>query len=471
MVRIEKLENRRRGSWLLVILFAVGLACLGFTDAAESRAADGSYVATDWARRYKGPGGIDEAVAIGADAQGNVYVTGTSLSEIAFPYDFLTIKYSPDGRRLWTRRHHSPENYSNEATAMAVDRQGNVYVTGMSVRSETPYHLSSNYLTVKYNTDGQLLWERFYDGPAFENADRPAALAVDGQGNVLVTVYSTGDGTGYDYATVKYGPDGQEIWVRRYNGPEGRLYNLDSAISLAVDGHGNVCVTGSSSDSWNDYDTATIKYSAAGEELWVRRYSYLNAGSLAVDTQGNILLAGSGYGKETGYNFSAAKYSPEGRLLWVRHHRKNNGGAAKAIAVDALGNVLVTGYSEAPGYDNADYTTVKYTPEGKQLWARRYNGPENGWDNPSALAVDGQGNVYVTGGVLGIGKKYESATIKYSPEGRRLWLRRYRASATEDYSPRSLALDSQGNVYITGRAGLPGTFEENYLTIKYKQAP
>jgi hypothetical protein len=155
----------------------------------------------------------------------------------------------------------------------------------------------------------------------------------------------------------------------------------------------------------------------------------------------------------------------------VRHHRKNNGGAAKAIAVDALGNVLVTGYSEAPGYDNADYTTVKYTPEGKQLWARRYNGPENGWDNPSALAVDGQGNVYVTGGVLGIGKKYESATIKYSPEGRRLWLRRYRASATEDYSPRSLALDSQGNVYITGRAGLPGTFEENYLTIKYKQAP
>jgi hypothetical protein len=72
---------------------------------------------------------------------------------------------------------------------------------------------------------------------------------------------------------------------------------------------------------------------------------------------------------------------------------------------------------------------------------------------------------------LGIGKKYESATIKYSPEGRRLWLRRYRASATEDYSPRSLALDSQGNVYITGRAGLPGTFEENYLTIKYKQAP
>ena len=98
--------------------------------------------------------------------------------------------------------------------------------------------------------------------------------------------------------------------MRRYNGQEGRLYNLDSAIALAVDGQGNVCVTGSSSDSWNDYDTATIKYSAAGEELWVRRYSYLNAGSLAVDTQGNILLAGSGYGKETGYNFSAAKYSP-----------------------------------------------------------------------------------------------------------------------------------------------------------------
>jgi outer membrane protein assembly factor BamB len=123
------------------------------------------------------------------------------------------------------------------------------------------------------------------------------------------------------------------------------------------------------------------------------------------------------------------------------------------------------------GHYKADYATVKYSPEGKKLWARRYHGPGNDDDIPSSLAVDGQGNVYVTGGSLGTGKKFESATIKYSPEGRRLWLRRNRASATEDYSPRSLALDSQGNVYITGRAGLPGTFEENYLTVKYKQAP
>ncbi len=463
MFRIEKLENRRRGSYLLVILFALGLACLVFAGAAESRASDGRYVARDWVRRYKGPGGIDEAVAIGVDAQGNVYVTGTSLSEITFPSDFLTIKYSPEGRRLWTRRHHSPENYSNEATAMAVDSQGNVYVTGMLIISETPYHLNSSYLTVKYNTDGQLLWERFYDGPALGNADWPAAIAVDAQGNVLVTGTSIGDGTGWDYATVKYGPDGQELWARRYSGP-GVPYNHDGAIGVAVDGQGNVCITGSSY-----YDTATIKYSADGEEMWVRRYSYLGAAALAVDAQGNILVTGNDQ-EEAG--FLTIKYSPEGRRLWVRRYKSHNSGAAKAIAVDAQGNILVTGYSEGvASYDDADYTTIKYNPEGKRLWARRYNGLGNGWDNPSALAVDGQGNVYVTGGTLGVGKKYESTTIKYSPEGRRLWLRRCQASATEAYSPRGLALDSQGNVYITGRAGLPGTFEENYLTVKYKQTP
>jgi hypothetical protein len=64
-----------------------------------------------------------------------------------------------------------------------------------------------------------------------------------------------------------------------------------------------------------------------------------------------------------------------------------------------------------------------------------------------------------------------STTIKYSPEGRRLWLRRYQPSATEAYSPTAMALDGRGNVYLTGVASPPGTFVYDFLTIKYTQTP
>ncbi len=98
---------------------------------------------------------------------------------------------------------------------------------------------------------------------------------------------------------------------------------------------------------------------------------------------------------------------------------------AKAIAVDANGNVYVTGssgyysiyYGKADGTDGRDdYATVKYDTNGKQLWAARYNGRLNGWDEPSAIAVDGSGNVYVTG--YSMGAKSDYATIKYSKDPR-----------------------------------------------------
>ena len=87
-------------------------------------------------------------------------------------------------------------------------------------------------------------------------ADRAFDLAIDNSGNVYVTGGSGSGGTGVDYATVKYGPDGNQLWVARYNGPEN---SGDYACALAVDNSGNVYVTGySGGDTGDDY--ATIKY-------------------------------------------------------------------------------------------------------------------------------------------------------------------------------------------------------------------
>nr|NIU38672.1 hypothetical protein [Candidatus Bathyarchaeota archaeon]NIV43626.1 hypothetical protein [Candidatus Bathyarchaeota archaeon] len=111
---------------------------------------------------------------------------------------------------------------------------------------------------------------------------------------------------------------------------------------------------------------------------------------------------------------------PEGANaeLWVaRYNGPGNGcDRAYALAVDGSENVYVTGYSYG-SVTNLDYATVKYDSEGNELWAARYNGPGNGHDRAFALAVDGSGNVYVTGYSVGSGTSTDYATVKYDSEG------------------------------------------------------
>ena len=139
--------------------------------------------------------------------------------------------------------------------AVAIDGNDNVVVTGYS-RSATTNR--SDYYTAKYAaTDGALLWEKRYDGPG-SGSDSATALAVDGGGNVLVTGTSAGD-----YYTAKYGAtSGALFWERRYNGPANQN---DFAAKLAIGRDGMVVVTGtadgySASDVLGRSDYLTIAY-------------------------------------------------------------------------------------------------------------------------------------------------------------------------------------------------------------------
>jgi hypothetical protein len=114
-------------------------------------------------------------------------------------------------------------------------------------------------------------WVRSYNGTG-NDADEAFAIAVDDSGYVYVTGYSYGETDNQDYATIKYYPNGDTVWVRRYNGPGNAG---DWARALVIDSSYNVYVTGRSTGSEANFDYTTIKYYPNGDTAWLRRYNGL----------------------------------------------------------------------------------------------------------------------------------------------------------------------------------------------------
>lgn len=283
-------------------------------------------------------------------------------------------------------------------------------------------------------------WAARYNGPD-NGSDGAGSITVDDSGNVYVTGGSAGIGTGYDYATIKYSPDGDTVWVRRFNGSEN---GDESAQDIALDDSGNVYVTGTSV-------FATIKYDKNGNEQWIQRYGQFSGGyRIVIDDSKNIYLTGESTG-----NFATLKYDHEGNLLWAAEYDgpANLHDNAYDLAMDRWGNIIVTGRSWGAG-TQWDWATIKYSSDGDSLWLRRYNGPAQ--DVPTdiafALAVDDSGNVYVTGWSDGANEAPQCLTIKYNPEGETRWERRYPAQGTIGYIGFDMLTDIDGNIYVAARA-------------------
>ncbi|UCD19263.1 MAG: SBBP repeat-containing protein [candidate division WOR-3 bacterium] len=430
-------------------------------------------VDTVWANRWTSPGAeSDWAYALATDNEGRVYVTGKT-NNAGTADDWTTIKYKQNGDTAWVRNYANPGSYNERANSIAIGPAGNIYITGYTMSSS-----AGDYFTIKYKPDGNVSWTRVYNGVG-NGYDFSNWVTVDADENVYITGYSRALSYQNDIATVKYDSSGTQLWVALFDGPGN--YN-DEGHKVIADGNGYIYVVGFvnpySSGVLRDY--VTIKYDAeTGDTAWVRTYngtadSSDMARDITVDAAGNVYVTGSSRHSGTLSDIITIKYDSSGTEQWTAQYNNpdtslSDGGYG--VAVDAEGNVFVVGQSQGLG-TGSDIVTIKYDSLGNQQWVTRYNGPANDYDTPSTedggkcMAIDADGNIYITGVSRGAASGNDFVTIMYNTEGVEQWVAGYNYCDSVD-TALDIDIDTLGGIYVCGRSIGLGTYYD-MAAVKYK---
>lgn len=356
-----------------------------------------------WVRRHTtGQSQIAEALAV--DAAGNVYVTGWQ-KVFSAGIDVLTLKYSPTGALLWEQRYPSPGG-NNQPNDIALDASGNIYVAGASwVTAQQDFDM----LLLKYDTNGNLLWDRTLDNGDGQ-LDTAYEMAIDPAGNAILAGY-----TEPNAYLAKYSPTGDLLWDREHIG----FSTNDEWRRIETDATGNIYVLGEISPPGQPNHLWTTKYDPSGNILWERTYTgtasqSCYAGGLAIMPDGGVAISGQSWDLPSHISIVTIRYAPDGTELWQRLEKAGYAHASgDDVVVDAEGRVYVTGYGYNISY-REDIITLGYTPDGDRLWTQIYANPEpKGSDYPQAMAVDGAGNVFVAAHSWEFATSNDFTTIRY----------------------------------------------------------
>jgi hypothetical protein len=375
-------------------------------------------VRTEWTT----PVSMLPVAAMAMDAAGCVYVTGQGQGAGIGGGDYLTVKYDRTGRLLWQAAYGGL--LTDEPSDMAVDSAGNVYVTGAR-RFQSGFGSATYYATVKYDPNGVLLWDRLYRGSGDSYAQ---ALAVDASGSSYVT--GTAGGTEEAYATVKYGPGGEELWVALHNNNMPPDWHwIDRAYDIAVDANTNIYVSGSSD---------LVRYDSSGDKVWAVFMPASNS-KLVIDASGAIIVGAPNTQPNATPAWPASgrviKVDPSGAGLWGW----NFDGWFAGLSLDTEQNIIFARTYDVGDLQRYRYAGVmKFDPSGTPLWSQSY---AVGGAGVAGLAVDLGGNSYLST-IVGSGR----GVIKWSKNGDRAWMVTANGA---DAGP--IAVDGSFNVIQAGR--------------------
>ena len=422
-------------------------------------------VTQEWVATYNGVGaGSNAPKNCLIDKSGNIIVAGRS-ENLSFNDDFITLKYNSSGNLSWERRYNGIGNGDDAIAAAVLDDSGNIYVTGYSQEGSSLG--GYNWMTIKYFSNGDTAWKKSFNWTA-NTTDEPFAMAIDKFSNIYISGYGrTGLPFDDDFITVKYNSNGIQQWVNVF----ASVYlNSDMSNSIVVDDSCNVYSSGYGSTE-NGNEIITIKYAISGKEIWIRRFPTNYADMLrftlsAKDKYNNIIVNGYYYIGEH-YAFNTIKYNSSGDMIWNRIYKgAGNLNFCFALCTDDSANVYAAGRSTNAVTD-ADFVTIKYNQYGDTLWIRNYDGGYDNFDETRSMAVDNFQNVYVTGLTGSPNGSPNYTTINYDKNGNINWLKEFKGIYSDDI-PTCLSLGSDNNIIVSGYTQ---TSLHNYAiaTLKYSQ--
>lgn len=313
------------------------------------------------------------------------------------------------------------------------DSEGNLFITGSSSNDGKP---TSDFLTIKINSQGELLWESRSNTTDYV-ADMGIVITLDGDGNPVVAA-STWNGHDMDIETVKYDKlSGERHWTAVWDGNAG---GLDTPVDIAIDNDGNVIVAGYSyQNSPERNEFTTVKISSGGEILWGIVDSFEEQGlslfpsSIAVGNNGNIAITGFGWklfnNQSQGYQtYYTIQYSPDGNELWKDNYLiELEGGneemikansSVKDIEFDQNGNCYVLGNYSADRIPST-IGIIKYRPDGQKEWFQSYQNNEN-WTKGQVLKIT-DNTLYLTGRYYDHINTDGVVLVAYDLDGSRKW--------------------------------------------------
>jgi len=405
-----------------------------------------SFDMASWTRQL---GSVEHefAYATSTDADGNVYMAGSTQGALdggtnAGFQDIFVIKYNASGVQQWLRQLGTAGD--EQARALAVDADGNVYLTGYT---EGAFDGQSNVgyqdiFIVKYDTNGMQQWLHQL---GTSTNDQARALTADADGNVYLAGYTEGDLDGQgnagneDIFVIKYDASGVQQWIRQLG-----TAGIDAANGITADADGNVYAAGETNYNLDSQTVASgnqlfvIKYDASGAQQWVRQLGVSGGGAFATttitDSAGNVYAGGyttGALGDQTyvgSYDLFIIKYDTSGVQQWVRQLGTSTNEQARALTADADGNVYAAGYTignlDGQGSAGAaDIFITKYDGSGVQQWIHQIG--TSGHDITNGLAADTRGNLYIAGHTYGDldglsnAGLFDPYIVKYRMDGRK----------------------------------------------------
>jgi hypothetical protein len=360
---------------------------------------------------------------------------------------------------LWART-YPPYGRYFEGRDLAVDKDGNLYVSGLPGDGKTDFKYSrdtSLMNLVKFDGKGGKVWSYGISGNA---------LALDKTGHVIVfghtddsTVSQAARNT-TDFCLVKYSPDGKTLWTRVFG-----TDSLDISKDVATDDAGNIYALGMTKGSFpaqgnrGEADICAFKFNPEGKMLWSKSW-----GSKGYDRAWEISRAEGGTYLVSGDFAGPLEGSPETKLAGPfsmiirengeevsRHPIKSGRGPILRQFRGEDGGLGVIGYTEKDSIGSfnlrSDIYITKLDKNRKELWTRHWNMP--GDKRPGASFGDKQGNLFVTG-VTDFPKESISKIfiIKYDGKGDLIY-QHFRNTTIRDRVA-GLALDAEGEILILG---------------------